>query len=65
VGSIEPKLRLEDKVAIVTGAGSIAPGIGNGRAAAVLFLASDEAHHITGMVLSVDGGAALTSAALG
>ena len=29
--------RLEDKVAIVTGAGSIAPGIGNGRAAAVLF----------------------------
>lgn len=31
------KLRLEDKVAIVTGAGSIAPGIGNGRAAAVLF----------------------------
>jgi len=32
-----PKLRLEDKVAIVTGAGSIAPGIGNGRAAAILF----------------------------
>lgn len=32
-----PKLGLEDKVAIVTGAGSIAPGIGNGRAAAVLF----------------------------
>jgi NAD(P)-dependent dehydrogenase (short-subunit alcohol dehydrogenase family) len=28
---------LEDKVAIVTGAGSIAPGIGNGRAAAILF----------------------------
>ncbi len=32
-----PRLRLEDKVAIVTGAGSIAPGVGNGRAAAILF----------------------------
>jgi len=31
------KLRLEGKVAIVTGAGSIAPGIGNGRATAILF----------------------------
>lgn len=31
------RLRLEGKVAIVTGAGSRAPGIGNGRAAAVLF----------------------------
>ncbi len=31
------KLRLENKVAIVTGAGSIAAGIGNGRATAVLF----------------------------
>ena len=31
------KLRLEDKVAIVTGAGSVAAGIGNGRATAVLF----------------------------
>ncbi len=31
------KPRLENKVAIVTGAGSRAPGIGNGRAAAVLF----------------------------
>src|SRR5438477_6757860 len=29
--------RLEGKVAIVTGAGSIGEGIGNGRAAAVLF----------------------------
>jgi NAD(P)-dependent dehydrogenase (short-subunit alcohol dehydrogenase family) len=29
--------RLKDKVAIVTGAGSSAPGIGNGRAAAILF----------------------------
>ena len=29
--------RLEGKVAIVTGAGSRAEGIGNGRAAAVLF----------------------------
>lgn len=32
-----PKPRLENKIAIVTGAGSRAPGIGNGRAAAVLF----------------------------
>jgi NAD(P)-dependent dehydrogenase (short-subunit alcohol dehydrogenase family) len=31
------KLRLENKVAIVTGAGSRAAGIGNGRAAAILF----------------------------
>lgn len=31
------RLRLEGKVAIVTGAGSRAPGIGNGRAAAILF----------------------------
>ena len=30
-------LRLENKVAIVTGAGSVASGIGNGRAAAILF----------------------------
>ncbi len=29
--------RLKDKVAIVTGAGSVGPGIGNGKAAAVLF----------------------------
>ena len=31
------KFRLETKVAIVTGAGSRAAGIGNGRAAAILF----------------------------
>jgi NAD(P)-dependent dehydrogenase (short-subunit alcohol dehydrogenase family) len=36
-GIMGPRLRLEDKVAIVTGAGSVASGIGNGRAAAVLF----------------------------
>ena len=29
--------KLKDKVAIVTGAGSIGPGWGNGKAAAVLF----------------------------
>ena len=29
--------RLADKVAIVTGAGSRGPGIGNGKAAAILF----------------------------
>jgi NAD(P)-dependent dehydrogenase (short-subunit alcohol dehydrogenase family) len=33
----EPKLRLEGKVAIVTGAGSRGPGIGNGKATAILF----------------------------
>ncbi len=36
-GSMAPKHRLENKVAIVTGAGSRAAGIGNGRAAAILF----------------------------
>jgi NAD(P)-dependent dehydrogenase (short-subunit alcohol dehydrogenase family) len=30
-------MRLEDKVAIVTGAGSIGPGMGNGKATAILF----------------------------
>jgi len=30
-------MRLKDKVAIVTGAGSIGPGIGNGKATAILF----------------------------
>jgi NAD(P)-dependent dehydrogenase (short-subunit alcohol dehydrogenase family) len=35
--------RLADKVAIVTGAGSRAPGVGNGRAAAILF-AREGAH---------------------
>ena len=33
----EPRLRLEGKVAIVTGAGSRGPGIGNGKATSVLF----------------------------
>lgn len=36
-GDMASKLRLENKVAIVTGAGSRAAGIGNGRAAAILF----------------------------
>ena len=36
-GEVTLKLRLENKVAIVTGAGSRAAGIGNGRAAAILF----------------------------
>src|SRR5689334_10122175 len=35
--------RLKDKVAIVTGAGSRGPGIGNGRATAILF-AREGAH---------------------
>ncbi len=34
---IERRPRLEGKVAIVTGAGSIGPGIGNGKATAILF----------------------------
>ena len=34
---MERKPRLEGKVAIVTGAGSRGPGVGNGKAAAVLF----------------------------
>jgi len=29
--------RLEDKVAVITGAGSRGPGLGNGKAAAILF----------------------------
>ena len=29
--------RLQDKVALVVGAGSVGPGLGNGKAAAVLF----------------------------
>ena len=37
IGQLERKGRLEGKVAIVTGAGSSGPGIGNGKAAAVLF----------------------------
>ena len=32
-----PKLRLENKVAIITGAGCVGPGWGNGRAMAVRF----------------------------
>ena len=31
------ELRLRDKVAIITGAGSSGPGIGNGKATAMLF----------------------------
>ena len=36
-GDMASKLRLENKIAIVTGGGSRAAGIGNGRAAAILF----------------------------
>ncbi len=35
---INPQGRLQDKVAIITGAGCVGPGWGNGRAAAVLLL---------------------------
>jgi len=106
-------MRLAGKVAIVTGAGSRGEGIGNGRAApvlfaregarvllvdhytpmvysggmsadlrdrrrqasplgiegsgwdigyAALFLVSDEARYVTGVVLPVDGGVTITSA---
>ena len=34
---VEGRLRLQDKVAIVTGAGSSGPGVGNGKATSVLF----------------------------
>src|SRR6266700_7954666 len=37
VARVERRGRLEGKVAIVTGAGSRGPGIGNGKAAAILF----------------------------
>ena len=33
----EHKPRLDGKVAIITGAGSSGPGVGNGKAAALLF----------------------------
>ena len=32
-----PRFRLEGKVAIVTGAGSSGPGVGTGKATAILF----------------------------
>ena len=48
--------RLADKVALVTGAGSVGPGWGNGRAAAVLF-AREGAR-----VVVVDGGLMARSA---
>jgi NAD(P)-dependent dehydrogenase (short-subunit alcohol dehydrogenase family) len=44
--------RLEGKVAIVTGAGSRAEGIGNGRAAAILFAASTMARQSSPLVTS-------------
>jgi NAD(P)-dependent dehydrogenase (short-subunit alcohol dehydrogenase family) len=36
-GFKEARVRLKDKVAIITGAGSVGPGFGNGKAIAVLF----------------------------
>ncbi len=44
---------LKDKVAVVTGASQ---GIGRDVAAAIVFLASDEAGYTTGHVLGVNGG---------
>ena len=59
--------RLKDKVALVSGAGSIGPGWGNGKAAAVLFaregakvLAVDiklEAAEETKRIIEAEGGA--------
>ncbi len=48
-------LDLMGKVAIVTGAGTVGAGWGNGKATAVLFLAFDEARYITATKLVVDG----------
>jgi len=60
--------RLRDKVALVVGAGSVGPGWGNGKAAAVLFAregakvlcadANAEAAHETAAVIAEEGGAA-------
>jgi NAD(P)-dependent dehydrogenase (short-subunit alcohol dehydrogenase family) len=62
--------RLADKVAIVTGAGSRGPGIGNGNAEGTawdvgwgaVYLASDEARWVTGQVLVIDAGLTATTA---
>jgi len=53
-------LRLDGKVAIVTGAGSAGPGWGNGKATAVLMARQGASvfairPHITGTELMVDG----------
>jgi NAD(P)-dependent dehydrogenase (short-subunit alcohol dehydrogenase family) len=58
--------RVEGKVAIVTGAGSVGPGIGNGRAAAIVYaregarvmlvdLDLESAHATEGMILEAGG----------
>ena len=39
------KPRLQDKVAIITGAGSSGPGVGNGKAAALLFAREGSYHY--------------------
>ncbi len=52
----ERRARLEGKVAIVTGAGSRGPGIGNGKATAILF-----AREGAQVVLPVDGGITATT----
>jgi NAD(P)-dependent dehydrogenase (short-subunit alcohol dehydrogenase family) len=44
--------RLKDKVALVTGAGSIGPGWGNGKATAVLF--AREGASVFGVDLTLD-----------
>ena len=42
-------------------AGATAPGVTKGVAAAILFLASDEAKNITGQTINVDGGQVMHS----
>ncbi len=49
--------RLQDKVAIVTDAGSFGPGWGKGKAA--VFLTSDDAGYNTGLEMVVDDGTTL------
>ena len=55
--------RLQGKVAIVTGAGSRGPGLGNGKATAILFAREGayEARWVTGQTLVIDAGLTATT----
>ena len=48
----EPTLRLKNKVVIVTGAGCVGPGWGNGRAISVRF--AQEGAHVFAVDISMD-----------
>ena len=66
-------VRIKDKIAIVTGAGSVGPGIGNGKAAAMLFAREGasvmlvdynlDAAEETKRLISEEGGTCFTSQA--